>query len=221
MQTYQYFSPLYLRIKKHYCAAFLISIKCAVSSSLNLRLRVKYLDIFEMAVLVAVLNLEIAILSVDLGTRVSSPADRLFLTFVFALMHCVVSLLGFVLGSALNGLVGEVSRYISSAILIGVGYRIAKASSKQVGGNLSQTNILLILLGAGIEDLVGAFSVGVGTFGGSVSLMLLLFFVISVPVNLFAFWFGGKLGKRFGFSVDLVTGILLIVVGILSAFGVL
>lgn len=184
-------------------------------------LRVKCLNIFEMAVLVAVLNLEIAILSVDLGTRIKAPADRLFLALIFALMHCAISLLGFVLGSVLNGLVGEVSRYISSAILIGVGYKITKTSSEQMGGNLSQTNILLILLGAGIEDLVGAFSVGVGTFGGSVCLMLLLFFAISVPVNLLAFWFGGKLGKLFGFSVDLVTGILLIVVGILSAFGVL
>ncbi len=174
-----------------------------------------------MAVLVAVLNLEIAILSVNLGTRVKAFADRLFLALIFALLHCAVSLLGFAVGSVLNGLVGAVSRYISSAILICVGYKIAKTSSEKTGGNLSQANILLVLLGAGIEDLVGAFSVGVGTFGGSASLLLLLFFAISVPVNLLAFWFGGKLVKRFGFSVDLVTGILLVVVGILSAFGVL
>ena len=179
------------------------------------------LDIFELAVLVAVLNLEIAILSVGLGTRVKSLTDRLFLVLCFALLHCVISLLGFVLGNALNGLVGEVSRYISSAILIGVGYRIAKTSSKQRSGNLSQANILLVLLGAGIEDLVGAFSVGVGAFGGSVSVLMLLFFAISVPVNLLALWFGGRLGKLFGFSVDLVTGILLIIVGIMSAFGIL
>ncbi len=179
------------------------------------------MNILGIALLVTTLNLEIAILSVDLGARVYTATDRVLLVLIFALLHCAVSLAGFLLGSALNEIAGSVSRYISAAILIGVGWRIVQKSLSHPSGSLSQTNIFLILLGAGIEDLAGGVSVGTGTFGGNAPLLLLLFIVISMPVNLLAMALGGRLVKHSGLSVDFVTGLLLISVGILSVFGVL
>jgi len=179
------------------------------------------LDIFEMAMLVVTLNLEISILSVELGTRVREQSDRALLTLAFALLHCAASLIGFLLGAALNSFMGVVSRYVSSVILIGVGLRIVGKAFEHHKGSFSPSDITLILVGAGIEDIVGAFSVGTGTFGGRMCLMILLFFAVSVPMNLMAFWLGSRLKRLPGLPVNVVTGVLLIFMGVLSVFGII
>jgi len=179
------------------------------------------LDIFEMAVLVVTLNLEISILSVELGTRVREQSDRALLTLAFAFLHCAASLIGFLLGAALNSFIGVVSRYLSSVILIGVGSRILVKALEHHKGSFSPADITLILVGAGIEDIVGAFSVGTGTFGGRMCLMILLFFAVSVPMNLMAFRLGDKLERLPDLPVNMVTGVLLVFMGVLSVFGII
>jgi len=177
------------------------------------------LSVFETAVLVATLNLEIAILSMNIGTRIKKYAALLILAIIFALLHSLISCAGFLIGNALNSLVGTLSRYIGSAILIGVGLRLARKSAANPCSGLSQANIFLVLLGAGIEDLAGGVSIG--TFGGDITLLILLFFVVSIPMNLLAFRIGSAVIKHIDLSMDLVTGLLLIALGIMSAFGIL
>ena len=177
------------------------------------------MSIFEMAVLVAALNLEIAILSMNLGTRIKSPSTLLIFAIIFALFHCLVSCAGFLIGNALNNLVGTLSRYIGSGILVGVGFEMARKSFINPCSSLSQTNIFLILFGAGIEDLAGGVSAG--TLGGEIILLILLFLAVSIPMNLLAFRLGRVVMKHIDFPMDLVTGLLLIAMGILSAFGIL
>ena len=171
-----------------------------------------------MAVLVAALNLEIAILSINLGTRIKRPATLLILSIIFALFHCLLSCAGLVIGNALSNLIGTLSRYIGCAILVGVGFEMARKAVVNPCSGLSQANIFLVLFGAGIEDLAGGVSVG--TFGGSIFLLIVLFFIVSVPINLLAFRIGSAVTKHFNFSMDLITGLLLIAIGVLSAFGV-
>lgn len=177
------------------------------------------MDILQPAILVVALNLEISILAVNLGSRVRKPEDKFLLALIFALFHCAVTLSGFALGSALSSLVGTVSRYIGAFVLIFVGARIALKSCKSCSSALSASNTLLILFGAGTEDL--ATGVGLGTFGGSAAILVLLFFLISVPMNLVALRIGRDFSKSFSLPVDLVTGLLLIGLGLLSVFGIL
>ncbi len=179
----------------------------------------KYLSTLEMAVLVAALNLEVAVLSMNIGTRIKRPSTLLILAIIFALFHCLVSCAGLIIGSALSNLVGTLSRYIGSAILVGVRFEMARKSLANPCSGLSQSNIFLVLFGAGIEDLAGGVSVG--TLGGSATLFIILFFAVSVPINLLAFKIGSAVIKHYNFSMDLITGLLLIAIGILSAFGFL
>lgn len=177
------------------------------------------LDILQPTVLVVALNLEISILAVNLGTRIRKPEDKLLLALIFALFHCAVTLSGFALGSALSSLVGTVGRYIGSFVLILVGGRLTFKSRKSCGAMLSASNTLLILFGAGMEDL--AAGIGLGAFGGNASILVLLFFLISVPMNMLAFRVGRDFSKSFTLPVDLITGLLLIGIGLLSVFGIL
>ena len=177
------------------------------------------MDILQPAVLVVALNLEISILAVNLGSMVKKPGEKLLLALIFALFHCAVTLSGFALGSALSSLVGTVSRYVGSFVLILDGARISLKSCKSCSGSLSASSTLLILFGAGTEDL--AAGVGLGTFGGSFVILVILFFLISVPMNLLAFRIGRDFSKSFSLPVDLVTGLLLIGLGLLSVFGIL
>lgn len=177
------------------------------------------MSIFETAVLVATLNLEIAILSMNIGAKIKKMATLLIFAVIFALLHSLISCAGFLIGNALNSLVGTLSRYIGSVILIGVGFRLARKSVTNPCLGISQTNIFLVLLGAGIEDFAGGVSVG--TFGGDISVLILLFFAVSIPMNLLAFKIGSVVIKHIDFSMDLVTGLLLIALGVLSAFGIL
>jgi len=146
---------------------------------------------------------------------------KTFLIFavIFALLHSFISCAGFLIGNALNSLVGTLSRYLGSAILMGVGLRLAKKSVANPCSGISQANIFLVLLGAGTEDFAGGVSVG--TFGGDISVLILLFFAVSIPMNLLAFRIGSVVIKHIDFSMDLVTGLLLIALGVLSAFGIL
>lgn len=171
-----------------------------------------------MAVLVATLNLEIAVLSMSLGAGIKKTAALLIMAIFFALLHSLIGCAGFLIGNALNCLVGTLSRYVGSAILVGVGLKIARSSFVNPCSVLSQANIFLVLFGAGIEDLAGGVSVG--TLGGEITLFILLFFTVSIPMNILAFWLGRTLLRHIDFPLELLTGLLLIALGILSAFGV-
>ncbi len=177
------------------------------------------MSIFETAVLVATLNLEIAILSMNIGARIKKITTLLIFAVIFASLHSLISCAGFLIGNALSSLVGTLSRYIGSAILIGVGLRLARKSIANPCSGISQANIFLVLLGAGIEDFAGGVSLG--TFGGNLSLLILLFFAVSIPMNLLSFKIGSAVIKHIDLSMDLVTGLLLIALGGLSAFGIL
>lgn len=179
------------------------------------------LCILELSVLVITLNLEIAILSLNFGTKIKRPLVLLIMSVVFAFFHCVFSLAGFVVGSAMSDLFGTVSRYLSSAVLIGVGIKILIASLNQNSLGLSEADIMLIFFGAGVEDFAGGVSVGTGAFGGNALFLTAAFFAISVPMNFIAFELGGALSKNVGIPADFVSGLMLISIGILSAFGLI
>ena len=64
-------------------------------------------------------------------------------------------------------------------------------------------------------------SVGVGSFGGSLILLNILFIAISIPFNLLAYKICKNIMRKIRFSADTITGILLIGIGILSIFDVI
>lgn len=170
--------------------------------------------------MVITLNLEIAILFIYLGSKIRESSDLIILSVILAFFHCFTATLGFFIGNVLNNNFGESARYISAIILVIVGLRIAIKSSEHASQSLSQTSIYLILLGAGLEDLVGGVSVGVGAFGGSLALLNAMFFAISIPFNLLAYKICKNIMRKIKFSADSVTGVLLIAIGILSALNI-
>ena len=176
------------------------------------------MSVFETAVLVAALNLEIAVLSMSLGAGIKKTSSLIIMSLIFALLHSLIACAGFLMGNALNCLVGTLSRYVGSAILVGVGFKIARSSFVNPCSGLSQANIFLVLFGAGIEDLAGGVSVG--ALRGEITLFIFLFFAVSIPMNLLAFRLGRTLLKHIDFPMELLTGLLLIALGILSAFGI-
>jgi len=175
----------------------------------------------ELAVLVLTLNLEIAILFLYLSGRIREKSDLILLAVFLAFFHCFAATAGFYIGNILNSNFGESARYISAIILILVGLRITIKSAKNTYKSISQSSVYLILLGAGIEDFVGGMSVGVGAFGGSLVLLNILFFSISIPFNILAYKICKNIMRKIRFSADTVTGILLIGIGILSIFDVI
>ena len=178
-----------------------------------------YLGVFESVLLVAALNLEVAILSINLGAKIKRTTALLILAVSFALFHCLFSCSGFLIGSALSNLAGTFSRYIGGAILVGVGLEMVRKSFATPCSSLTQANIFLVLFGAGIEDFAGGISAG--AFAGSISLLILLFILVSVPINLLAFWLGRTVMRQLDLPIDFVTGLLLIAIGTLSASGII
>jgi len=179
------------------------------------------LDIIELSILVITLNLEIAIVSMNMGSYLRKPASLMLLAVSFALFHCFFSLAGFTVGSAMNSLFGTVGRYISSAVLTAVGIRILIASFVSKNGGLGEADLLLILFGAGVEDFAGGVSVGTGAFGGGAAKLALAFLALSIPMNLAAFLTGRVISKKLNISADFVSGLLLVCIGILSAFNII
>ena len=171
-----------------------------------------------MVVLVAALNLEIAVLSMNIGAKIKKSSALLILAIIFASFHCLFSCAGLTIGNALSNFVGALGRYIGCIILVVVGSEMARKAFVNPCSDLTQSNIFLVLFGAGTEDLAGGIIVG--TFGGNIFLLIALFFIVSIPINLLAFRIGNAVIKHFNFSMDLITGLLLIAIGLLSAFGV-
>ncbi len=174
--------------------------------------------IIQIAALAVTLNLEIAIVCLNLGAQVHEKRKMLWLTVFFAVMHVIVASAGYFVGDLLSGFFGTLSKYLSTALLVGVGLRILIASFTGENKSLSQTNTLLILLGAAIEDFAAGVSVGLGTFGGALLKLILLLFAVSIPINLLALKIGRSLKRRINKSMDYITGLLLIAIGILNLF---
>lgn len=175
--------------------------------------------IIQIAALALTLNLEIAIVCLNIGATVKQKNKMLMLSAFFALLHVMAAALGYAVGDLLNSFFGMLSKYLSTALLVGVGLKILITSVSGANKSLSQTNTLLILMGAAIEDLAAGVSLGLGTFGGEILLLLLLLVVVSIPANMLALRLGRGLKRRINNSMDYITGLLLIALGILNLFG--
>ena len=172
------------------------------------------MNVIEMAIFAVTLNLDISIVSLNIGTRIRRIADLPILAFILASLQSAIPLAGYFIGNTLSNHLGSISRYFGSIILVATGYKILKESTKKNNGSLNQMNIFLFFIGTGLEDLIAGVSFG--TFGGKIIYFFILFFAISYFMNFLALKIGIAIKRHINLSMDLFTGILLIIFGIIS-----
>ena len=174
------------------------------------------MSITEMIVFSFALNLDLCVASFSLGMRVRNPKEIPILALIIAILYGIITIAGFYLGSLTGNILGKASTYIGAMILIIIGFVMIKEHLEHPYKNLVYKNILLMYLSASTEDLLAGFSLG--TFSSSIIVFIFIFFIISYYVNLYALKIG-KLTRRYiNFSTDLLMGIIMIIMGILSFF---
>jgi len=174
------------------------------------------MGITEMIVFSFALNLDLFIASFSLGMRVRNPNEIPIFALIIAILYSIIFIAGFYLGSLVGNVLGKVSTYIGALILIITGIVIIKEYMEHPYRHLVYKNILLLYLSASTENLLAGFSLG--TLSSRITGFIFTFFIISYFVNLFALKIG-KLTRRYiRFSTDLMMGVMLIIMGVMSFF---
>ena len=177
------------------------------------------MGITEMIVFSFALSLDLSVASFSLGMRVRNSKEISILALIIAILYGIITIAGFYLGSLIGNALGKASTYIGALILIITGISIIREYMEHPYRDLMYKNTLLIYLSASIENLLAGFSLG--TFSSSIIGFVFIFVIISYFMNLYALKIG-KLTRRYiNFSTDLLMGVFLIMMGVLSFFNLI
>ena len=176
------------------------------------------MNVIQMSIFAAALNLDIMIVSINMGTRLKKYSEIPALALIISLLQSFIPVIGYLMGNVLNKSFGPISKYIGSIILIATGIKIILDAIKEPGGKGIQTDFYFAFLGAGIEDLMSGVSLG--SIGEKITLFMFIFFLVAFIMNFVALRIGAALRRHINFSMDFITGICLVVLGLLLLFDV-
>ena len=180
-----------------------------------------------------VLALLLVAFSVGLGNFGASTAIgvtgvdrhlRLRVALIFGVFEAAMPVLGLLLGRAVAHDFGTATKLVAGGLLCAAGaYSIVSKllGGEDVGGD-SQPNVKhLVFLGAALSIDNLAIGFALGSYHVSVLVAASVIAVVSVALTLAGLEVGGRLGPRLGPRSELVSGAVLVVVGVAIATGLL
>lgn len=176
------------------------------------------MGIFKMAMFSSTLNLDVCAASLYLGTFLSRQMIIPVISGILAVLQCIVFSLGYGLGALLGSILGGISHIAGAGLLICIGIYLLKESHHHHSSWGKPNNILLVFLGTGTDTLMAG--IGIGAMGGLLlGAFLLIFFFASILLNALALYLGRWLRNSVAFPTEIVTGVVLIVLGIGDLLG--
>jgi manganese efflux pump family protein len=165
--------------------------------------------------------------AVGIGMSGASPAARLRVAVVFGLFEGGMPVLGVLLGHGLTADLGSAARWAGSGLLIATGcYALAQAARRLRAGRhpaaCSPRRLLpgrpatgrLLITGTAlsIDNLAVGFALGTRHIG--LALAAVVIGVVSVGLSLAGLELGGRLGAAAGQYGELLSGLILVGLGV-------
>ncbi len=164
--------------------------------------------------------------SVGIGVAGVDARTRLRVGVIFGVFEAGMPIVGLLLGHGLASSLGHAARWIGAGLLIATGlYALAQArfgrEKDGPGPDVSQPigRMLVTGLALSVDNLAVGFALG--TYRVSIALAAIVIGAVSVALSLVGLELGSRIGRRAGAGGELISGVVLIGVGIAVAAGVI
>ena len=142
----------------------------------------------------------------------------LTVALLFAIVHCCLLSLGWLIGDAVAPFVHKIAHIIGFLLLLYVGGTMIYDAVKGSDEVRDLGSIVNILLGA-VATSIDAFAVGVsfaldGESSGDLLLKTIVLFIVTMIVVLLGIYGGQAVGRRFGRISEIIGGVVLILIGV-------
>ncbi len=147
-----------------------------------------------------------------------SRADLATLAITFGTFQAVTTLFGAFGGTALASWFGQWDGWIAFILLLAVGsHMIHEAISEDHDEEADRPDLPLVaILALGMATSIDSLAVGatIPTLGLSITVSTVVIGIVSLAMSFVGAWAGRRLGERFGPSVEILGGVVLIAIGL-------
>lgn len=163
--------------------------------------------------------------AIAIGLSGVDARGRLRIAIVFGIFEAGMPVAGLALGRHVAHLIGGATRYYGGALLIAAGTWAVVSAVRgdavpaNAGAETRWGRLTLTAFALSIDNLIVGF--GLGAIAVPLIAAIATFGVVSVALSLVGLEIGRRMGARFGESSEFVGGAVLVVVGVLIAFGAL
>jgi manganese efflux pump family protein len=164
--------------------------------------------------------------SVGIGVSGIDARTRLRVGAIFGAFETGMPIAGLLLGRGLASTLGNAAQWIGAALLVTVGAYAVVQAIRGAGGKTpavpagQRTGRLLVTgVALSIDNLAVGFALG--TFHVNLALAAAVIGTVSIGMSLLGLELGSRLGARAGDRGELLSGLVLIGVGVAVATGVL
>ena len=165
--------------------------------------------------------------SIAIGLSGVDRATRTRTALAFGLFEAGMPVVGLLIGRQLSHALGSAAHIIGGLLLIAVGAQVTISATRSSSGDDSPPSVaglrmrdLLVLAAAlSIDNLVVGFALG--AFRTPLALSVAVIAIVSVGLSLLGLELGARLGARLEHRSELLSGIVLIGVGLAILTGLL
>jgi len=181
------------------------------------------MSLIEIILVAIALAMDVFAVCLGIGAARSAKAPRATfrLTFHFSLFQGGMTLIGWFLGSRIVGLILSFNHWVAFALLFFVGAHMIRESldsnETQEKSDPSRGHLLVMLSVATSLDAL-AVGLSLAMLQVNVIWVSLVITLVTLGFALSGLHFGSRLGKRFGKSMEIAGGLLLIGIGIHTLF---
>jgi putative Mn2+ efflux pump MntP len=173
----------------------------------------QFITILIMAV---ALGLDALSLGIGIGMRGIRKWDIFKLSFVVAVFHMIMPLIGMFMGTYVSTLLGHVATMAGGILLVLLGFHMVFSSlnGEKVQSIDHQTFLGIMLFAMGVS--IDSFSVGVslGMFASDMALTVLMFGTVGGFMSITGLMLGRKMGSWIGKYGEAIGGVILLAFGV-------
>jgi manganese efflux pump family protein len=173
-----------------------------------------------LTILVIAVGLSMDAMAVSLGVgtteHVNDRRSKLRLAMHFGIFQCLMTLLGWLAGSAVAQFISALDHWVAFALLAYVGVTMIRSGSRpevvSYKTNPSKGNMMVML---SVATSLDAMAVGLSMAFLRVNILYpaLVIGVVTFGLSIAALFLGNKLGDKFGKKMEIIGGIVLIGIG--------
>jgi len=174
--------------------------------------------VLKVVVLAVSLALDVFAVSVGVGVRGHTRAEKVRIGVAFGSAEVLMNLIGAGIGHGIGQLIGAGAAYFGFAALFGVGIYMIVESLREESGELDLSTgwgLLLAAISISLDSLGVGFTLPY--LGVNVIVALGAIFAVSIAATTLGLGLGRIIGRRIGGATGLVAGILLSLTGVVFA----
>ena len=180
-----------------------------------------YADIFLIGIGLAMDAFAVSICK-GLAMQGFRPGKALVIGMWFGAFQGIMPVLGFLLGSAVSGLISRYAGVVAFVLLLIIGLGMIRESRDEDSGSYGDDTSFSVMLAASVATSIDALSVGVTFSAYSIRIIpsAVMIAATTFIISFAGVKIGSVFGDRFKSRAELLGGVILILIGIKLLLGI-